>query len=214
MFLCRNEAFWESDVPTTRHPRGLAQHGAYCRPRFPPLGTAALEYVVGFFDHVYRVHQAESVVLLLWNALRSRYRLWVPQQETKVWESSSGIRAAVDVAYQIPVPLPAGHLLVGDIHCHCDFGAYSSGTDKYDEKYRDGVHVIVGHVEREPPEFHLELSVDGYRFALEFGHLFRGYRRRRRIVPQRWLEQIKVRVQRPVWSQVSTYAYPYKSKVR
>ena len=55
MFVCRNEEFWESDVPSSRTPRGLAGHRACCKVRFPKLGTAALEYVVAFFEQVYRV---------------------------------------------------------------------------------------------------------------------------------------------------------------
>ena len=63
-----------------------------------------------------------------------------------------------------------------------------------DELHRDGVHVIVGKIEEEPPQFHLELSVDGHRFSLRPEHLFEGYRDRRRFVPRRWLEQVQVEV--------------------
>ncbi len=205
MFVCRNEEFWESDVPSSRTPRGLAGHRACCKVRFPKLGTAALEYVVAFFEQVYRVWGAESIVLLLWDTLRRRYRLCVPRQEATVWQSTSGLRTALDVVYKVPTPLPAGHLLIGDIHCHCDFEAGSSSKDRQDEAHRDGIHVIAGHVEREPPDFHLELSVDGARFGLEFAHVFRGYRRRRRIVPQVWLEQVRVNVQRPAPFQGTIY---------
>lgn len=75
--------------------------------------------------------------------------------------------------------------------------AYASHTDKRDEIYRDGVHVVVGHVELEPPEFHLEIAIDGCRFGLRFEHFLKGYRRRRRIVPQRWLDEVTLKVDGP-----------------
>ena len=196
-FFGRNHPFFTSDVPSRRAPRALAQHQPQCLIRYPRLGAAALEYVVGFFDRAYERHASESIVLLFWNQKRKRYKLWVPEQEATVWESYSGIRSALDVTYKAPIPPPSGHLLVADIHCHCDFGARASCTDERDEQFRDGVHAIVGHIDREPPEFHLEMAIDGYRFGMEFGQLFRGYRRRRRHVPDRWLDRLTVKVKRP-----------------
>lgn len=196
-FFGRNHPFWQSDAPVKRSPRSLAQHQPYCKVDFPKLGVAALEYIVGFFDKVYQLHGSESIVLLYWNQVRQRYKLVVPQQEASVWESSSGIRSAQDVAYKVPVPTPRDHLLVADIHCHCDFGAYASYTDEKDEQYRDGVHAIVGRVHREPPEFHLEMAVDGYRFSMKPEQLFEGYRKRRTVVPKEWMDQLTVKVHRP-----------------
>src|SRR5262249_34017864 len=100
-----------------------------------------------------------------------------------------------DVRYMVPMPLPARHLLVGDIHCHGNLAAYSSYTDQADELYRDGLHGVVGRIESEPPEFHLELAIDGYRFLLTMDDLVEDYRKRRGFVPQKWLEKVKVKVE-------------------
>ena len=88
------------------------------------------------------------------------------------------------------MPPPRHHLLVGDIHSHADLDAYPSGQDRNDELYRDGVHVVVGRIDREPPQFHLEFAVDGQRFRLKFDSFLRGYQRRRRIVPQKWMDKV------------------------
>jgi hypothetical protein len=215
LFLCRNHPFFESDVPARRAPRALAEHEPQCVLRYPRLSAPALEYIVGFFDRVYRLHHSESVVLLLWNMERQHYRLWVPEQQATVSESLSG-RSPLDVSYTVPAPLPAGHLLIGDIHCHGNIAAYASLTDKLDERYRDGVHAIVGHIDREPPDFHLELAIDGHRFPLEFEQIFAGYRRRRDFVRSDWLEKVKIKVERP-WSSrnfvsSSDWLYPRKKK--
>jgi hypothetical protein len=133
---------------------------------------------------------------------QERYKIVVPEQEATVWESWTGSRSPLDVRYTVP-PLPARHLLVGDVHCHGNSAAYASATDRDDERYRDGVHGVVGRIEREPPEFHLELSVDGYRFPLAMDQIFEGYRKRRCFVPRQWLERVRVKVDKSTISYLS-----------
>jgi hypothetical protein len=193
-FLCRNHPFFASDVPTRRPVKALASHEPRCVVRYPQVKRSTLEFIVGFFDRVYRLHGSESVVLLLWDMERRRYKVCVPEQEASVWESYTGRRSPQDVRYAVP-PLPAGHLLVGDIHSHGNMAAFSSVTDRADERYRDGIHGVVGRVEREPPEFHLELAIDGYHFGLEMGQVFEGYSQRRRFVPRQWIDRVRVKVE-------------------
>ncbi len=197
VFMGRNHPFFTSDVPAPRMPRSLAGHSVSCQVNYPKLGVAALEYIVGFFDQVYQRHGSESIVLLFWNQISQRYKLWVPKQEATVWQSSSGYRSAMDVTYQLPIPMPQNHLLVADIHCHCDFAAYTSFTDANDEKYRDGVHAVVGRIDRQQPEFHVEISIDGTRFKMDCDQLFKGFNKRRMNVPDEWFDQLTVKVNRP-----------------
>jgi len=197
LFLGRNHKFFSSDVPAKRAPRQLAGQKPFCEIRYPKLGVSALEFIVGFFDRVFHKHGSESIVLLFWNQNKQRYKLLVPEQEATVWESYSGTRSAMDVTYKLPIPMPRDHLLVADIHCHCDFGAYTSFTDERDEQYRDGVHAVIGQIDRDPPQFHLDIAVDGTRFRMDFNQLFKGYGRRRLDVPQKWMDQVKVKVSRP-----------------
>lgn len=196
LFLCRNHPFFTSDVPAKQSPRALSPHAAACVVKYPRLGVAALEYIVGFFDRVYELHQSESIVLLYWDSLREGYRLRVPRQEASVWESWSGRRSPMDVTYKQPLDVPPHEWLIGDIHCHGDVGAYASQKDRDDERYQDGLHAIVGRIDQEPPQFHAELSVDGTPFRLQFEHVFAGYGRRRRTVPQAWLDQVQVVVEK------------------
>jgi hypothetical protein len=193
-FLCRNHPFFASDVPARRPVKALASHEPRCVVRYPKVRASTLEFIVGFFDRVYQLHRSESVVLLLWDMEKRRYRVCVPEQEASVWESYTGRRSPQDVRYTVP-PLPAGHLLVGDIHCHGNMAAFSSATDRADERYRDGIHGVVGRIEREPPEFHLELAIDGHHFELEMGQVFEGYAQRRRRVPRQWIDRVRVKVE-------------------
>lgn len=195
-FLCRNHAFFASDAPVRQQPRSLAHHAATCTVRYPRLGQAALEYIVAFFERVYELHHSEAIVLLYWDSQRERYRLRVPEQEATVWESSTGRRSPLDVTFQHPLDVPPHEWLVGDIHSHGDLGAYASQQDREDERYQDGIHAVVGRIEHEPPEFHVELSVDATPFQLQFDHFFAGYEQRRCTVPQAWLKRVKVVVER------------------
>ena len=72
--------------------------------------------------------------------------------------------------------------------------------DAKDEEYRDGVHAVVGHIDRETPDFHVEISIDGSRFKMTFDQLFKGFHKRRVNVPSEWFDQLKVRVKRPTTS--------------
>jgi PRTRC genetic system protein A len=196
-FLCRNHPFFESDVRTERQPRALAPHAPLCRSRYPKIGCAALEYVVGFFEQAFRTHGSEAIVLLYWNSRRKRYRLHVPKQEATVWESLSGHRSPLNVKYQTPLDVAPHELLVGDIHSHGDLSAYASHTDQNDEVYRDGLHAVVGCVDRDLPEFYVDLAIDGTRFKYRPEHFFRGFLRARRHIPAAWMEQLQIVVQRP-----------------
>ena len=196
-FLCRNHPFFDSDVRTDRRLRALAPHAPLCRSKYPTLGRAALEYVVGFFERAFRKHGAEAIVLLYWDTRRQRYRLRVPKQEATVWESNSGRRTPMNVRYQTPLDVPPHELLVGDIHSHGDLSAYASHMDQHDELHRDGLHAVVGWVDRDVPDFYVDLAIDGTRFQFRPEHVFRGFRQARRFIPAVWMDQLQIVVQRP-----------------
>ena len=199
-FICRNHSFFESDVPASRQPRTLAGHAPRCIIKYPKLGVAALEYIVGFFDVIFRMHSSEAIVLLYWDLKRKRYLLRVPKQEATVWESYSGRRSPLDVRYTILPDVAAHQLLVGDIHSHGDIGAHASYMDEQDEQSRDGIHAVVGCIDRKLPQFHQEIVIDRHRFTLKFEHIFQGFGKRRRNIPQVWIDQVDVVVERSGWS--------------
>ncbi len=197
LFFCRNHSFFQSDVLCSRGPNWLARHDVDCRLNFPKIKQTMLEQIVGFFSRIYDTHGSEAVALLAWNQKEQQYRVLVPDQEATVWESYGGYRSALDVHYTVPLVLPPDHLLVGDIHCHARGDAYSSFTDREDEFYKTGFHVVVGRIHHDPPAFHLEFTVDGKRFPAQFDDLFEGYRRQRGGVPPGWLEKVSIKVKKP-----------------
>ena len=122
----RSTLFPYTTLFRSQSPKSLAGHTPRCVIKYPKLGVAALEYIVGFFDVIFEMYQSEAVVLLYWDLRRKRYLLRVPKQKATVWESYTGKRSPLDVCYKIPLGVPVHQLLVGDIHCHGDIGAYAS----------------------------------------------------------------------------------------
>lgn len=197
VFLCRNHRFFSTDVPVKRPIRSLVKHQARCHVHYPKVGRTTLSYIVGFFNRVYEKHSSEAVVLLFWDLKDKRYRICVPEQKAKVWESYNGCRSPKSVAYKMPPQSMSHMLLVGDVHSHGNLGAYSSCTDVDDEIYRDGVHVVIGHIKEEPPEFHLEMAIDQRRFKMRFEQFFEGYDQRRLAIPQEWMDKVSITIDRP-----------------
>jgi hypothetical protein len=99
----------------------------------------------------------------------------------------------MDLQYVMP-RLPSHWSWIGDIHSHVTAPAFASHTDQTDESHRPGLHIVVGRLDREPPEFHIEFIVDGTRFPVDDpGLVFAGYRRRQPdSVPACWLDQVIV----------------------
>lgn len=72
----------------------------------------------------------------------------------------------MDIHYKDPLELPAGYVQYGDVHSHCSMAAYTSGTDSHDEKYKDGIHIIIGKIDDELLDVHVDFVVDKHRFKL------------------------------------------------
>jgi hypothetical protein len=206
LFLCRNNPFFRSSVPVDRLPGGLSPHEATLKLNFPRLTQINFERVIGFFSMVAARHTAEAAVILAWNTETSAIELIVPEQTSYVSQGWSGKVYPVEVHYETP-DLPPHLLVFGDIHSHVYDAAYSSWTDKEDETHRPGIHLVVGRLNEEPPEFHAEVTVDGKRFRVtRLEHIVEGYRKRRcDDVPSEWFDRVVVKpwsnqTRQKIWS--------------
>ena len=192
-FLCRNHPFFRSSVAAEKLPSELARHDAFLRLSYPRLAQRQFERVIGFFHLIGERHGAEAAALLVWNTKTRAVEVIVPPQTSIVSSSWSGRPYPIEVHYEVQ-PLPPHLMLVGDIHSHVDGAAYASFTDRDDEAHRPGLHIVVGRISEEPPEFYVAAVVDGARFRVKsLFTVVQGYSRRRiREVPQAWIEQVKV----------------------
>lgn len=191
-FLCRNHPFFRSSVLTEKMPSELASHDAFVNLSYPRLSQRQFERIIGFFDIMGR-EGAEAAVLLLWNTKTHAIELVVPPQTSIVSSSWSGRPSPIEVHYEVPA-LPPHLVPIGDIHSHVDGDAYASFTDRDDEIHRPGLHIVVGRISQEPPEWYIAAVVDGTRFQVaSIFTVVEGYHRRRaREVPQTWIDQVKV----------------------
>jgi PRTRC genetic system protein A len=193
LFLCRNHPLFQSCVRTHGFPSELAPQRPFLRLKYPRIPGLVLERVVGFFELVARRHHSEAAVLLVWNRETGAMEIVVPKQTGIVSSGTYGSVYPIELEYEVPA-LPPHLLLIGDIHSHVDYAAYASGTDQLDEKHRPGLHLVVGRLSQEPPEFHCEVIADGTRFKVrDLGMVVEGYQERREDqVPPEWLDKLTV----------------------
>ena len=193
LFLCRNHPFFSSCVPADRWPSELAGQTPFLQFDYPRLPRRLIEQVVGFFDIIGERYASEAAVVLAWNRETQEMEALVPEQTGTVSSGYYGKQYPMDLHYELP-SLPAHLLLIGDIHSHVDGPAYASWTDKADEAYRPGLHLVVGRILDEPPEFYCAVVADGTRFRVkDLGLVLEGYHRRRRDeVPPEWIAKVNV----------------------
>ncbi len=192
LFLCRQNEFFRSCVRASKGPSELSPQDPFLEPKFPEIPGDVVERAVGFFARIAELHGSEAAALLVWNRSEQRVRLVVPPQVATMGGSRGGYRYPIGVNYEPPTDLPEEEVVFGDIHCHVDYAAYASHVDKQDELHSAGLHIVVGRIREEPPEFHVEAVVDGQRFVLRPSEVFSGYRERRVSIPSKWIEQVAV----------------------
>ena len=194
--LCRNHRFFRCSVPAPRFPSELAAHEPFLDLRdFPRISQEIVEIAVGFFHEVYCRFGSEAGLLLVWNEMTEQLRLVCPEQRATITKAASGV-FPIGLHYTIP-DLGRDDLLLGDLHSHADESAYASVTDKTDEQFRTGIHVVVGRLgdvdRRRPPDFHIDVVADGKRFnVLRAETILEGYEAPNRDFPGEWLDRIEV----------------------
>jgi proteasome lid subunit RPN8/RPN11 len=200
LYLCRNHEFFQSCVKTDRGPSGLEEQLSFLRPHFPQIPQDLFEQTVGFFARVAERHGSEAAVLLLWDRKNEQVRIVVPPQKATVYRAYDGYRSPIGVHYDVPQDLPADWIPFGDIHSHVNFAAYSSATDIADETHAAGLHVVVGRIDREPPEIHVEAVVDRRRFTMTVDGAIEDYEKRELDVPEEWIGRVEIEEEVSAWA--------------
>jgi len=224
LFMCRNHPFFRSCARAKGFPGELELAEPFLEQRFPRVPRELLERAVGFFSAVADRHGSEAGLFLAWNRDAHEVELVVAAQTATISRSWNGRAHAVGLEYELPVDLPPELMIFGDVHSHVYAAAYASGTDVHDEVDKPGLHVVVGRIDREPPELHAEIVVDGTRFHVEPEDVVEGYERRRDDFPAAWMDQVEVEDVTSSWSsgwssgsaygsgQGSSYGYGHGSR--
>ena len=205
LYICRQHEFFRSCVKAKEGPSELGSQTPSFEPRFPAIPREIMERAVGFFTRIAELYGSESAALLVWDSTEGCVRLVVPHQTATMGGMKTKHPYPIGVHYDPPTDMPVDWVVIGDIHCHVNYSAYASSTDKEDELHSAGLHIVVGRIHEDPPEFHVEAVVDGERFDLALDEICEAYVKRHMEVPPEWIEQVEI--ESYVWGATAGYSY-------
>jgi hypothetical protein len=194
LFLERRTRLFATCTEVDRYPVGLDEHTESCRLHFGRLPRRMCRIMLGFFRRAYAMHGGEAVLLLLYHPEHRRFRWYCPRQTIeKRQDYYGGWYTDYDIRYDEPDALPPGWVLAGDAHSHAWMPAYASYTDVAEERYKDGLHVVAGRIDRAEAELSVEFVMDQKRFRVAVEDVFSGCDLRRSgRFPAAWEERIRI----------------------
>jgi hypothetical protein len=142
--------------------------------KYPSIPISLLNAAIHFFRFVYNssdkdIAKSESCVLFyLDKETGSQWKGVVPKQEV----------SPASVNYTTPTPEDCeqfkeinDYFLAGSIHSHASMSAGFSGVDDKDDLDFDGIHIVVGHIDKSVPEFAIRIMVSKQEYTLPFEQL-------------------------------------------
>lgn len=133
------------------------------RLKLPKVPGRIIAQALTFFRAVFDQYASEAYVTLLFSSKLQQYRLWCPKQTVS--------RASVNYDRTDQPSFEDRQTndwqMVGTIHSHCDFSAYHSGTDEFDESTFDGIHITLGHVNKSQFSMASSIAINQVREKLE-----------------------------------------------
>lgn len=125
--------------------------------------------VMAYFRKIFELHKTECGIVLMYHPVTKRYKpLFVLQynlskghvdyirpnvietndhEANKILEKHRDKQNKINAEYNSLVD--EGYILFGTMHSHCDFSAFHSSVDDGDEFKFDGLHITLGHVDKE-----------------------------------------------------------------
>lgn len=129
--------------------------------KLPKIPGLIIGQALTFFRKVWDEHKSEAYVTLFYSQKLNQYRLWCPKQKV----SSASVN--YDRADQMPFEERGDWQMCGTIHSHCNFSAFHSGTDTGDEETFDGIHITLGHVDRNDFSMVASIAINSQREMLD-----------------------------------------------
>jgi hypothetical protein len=209
LFLERQTSMYTTCTQVPGPVAGLGEHGERCRLTCGPLPRLMTRAMLGFFRAAYHLHGGEAALILLYNPVSRTFRWHCPQQTVEAYHGFSGRLQAYDsIQYEMPLTVPEGYVIFGDAHSHGSLSAVPSGIDKHDESHKDGLHLIVGRLDR-PGEidYHADFVMDGRRFTFDPAAVLEDPQCEPFAkVPPAWLKCIRIKRSSPwSWSSGSSW---------
>jgi|GEM_PF-2792208 len=167
-FMLKRMGIVEAAIPYSEPISGLAIYTQWAELNVDKIPFETFMQIFHFMRTIYKDKKTECNVILFYNPTEKRWSPVVPNQT--VTHSSvhyeDGLAGGKD-----------GRLKVGTFHSHCDFGAFHSGGDDRDEEHFDGIHITMGHVDKDTPTLSVSLVVNGIRFIKAPQEYIDGVRR-------------------------------------
>lgn len=129
----------------------------------PKLPGLIIAQAHNFFRLVFETHRSESYVTLMYSGKLNQYKLWCPKQTV----SAGSVNYDRTDQPSFDDRTQNDWQMVGTIHSHCDFSAFHSGTDTHDESTFDGIHITLGHVNRDNFSMVASVAFNNQRESME-----------------------------------------------
>jgi hypothetical protein len=106
--------------------------------------------VVSFFSEINKREKSEAQVRLFYSDERQNWKIWAFPQKSNTGMTTSEIPDDPEWNDQWNNITENGlYYQWGTIHSHCNAGAFASSTDKDDEANSPGLHITIGHLDKD-----------------------------------------------------------------
>jgi hypothetical protein len=164
IFIHKDLGFFKTYVPVEQIPfLNEFSDSLKIQSNLPKMPAKFVIQIKEFFKRIAVERASEAIVLVYYNRETKEFMINVPQQEI----------SHVSCRYEKGKALPP-YYLIGTIHSHCDFNAYHSNIDTYDEQNFDGLHCTFGHNNKDNFTISASFVVNGHRFMINPLEVFEG----------------------------------------
>jgi len=106
--------------------------------------------VVSFFNEINKKEKSEAQVRLFYSDEKQDWKIWAFPQKSNTGMTTSELPEDPEWNEQWNSVTENGlYYQWGTIHSHCNAGAFASGTDKNDEANNPGLHITIGHLDKD-----------------------------------------------------------------
>ncbi len=123
--------------------------------------------ILAFFKWTFETTRSESQVRLFVNRGTGEWKAWAFPQKAKQHMNAYEITETDGDDYNKTKEQRAqfddtlGWSYWGTVHHHCSAGAFQSGTDTANEQNQEGIHITVGHLDKDHYDVHFRLYMNG-----------------------------------------------------
>lgn len=133
----------------------------------PKISPEVWNQVLAFFKWTYDTTHSESQVRLFLNRETQEWAAWAFPQKARTGMTAQELdnpQVAERLAAQRALFSPRdGWLYFGTVHHHCSAGAFQSSTDTANERDQDGIHITVGHMDKDWYDIDYRFYLKGYK---------------------------------------------------